>query len=207
MTCRNACKAVQSLFWCPCQPQTDVTAKIFLARKHGKSGVGLPAAITFCSALAVAMRVLQSVLASGLLALSTTSAFAPRAFVSRTTAVAMSEVAETTARYSTPDQPARFAKAKEEKNERYLDIESVYDGSYLKGLRVAVTGANRGIGLALATELTEQGAKVVALCRSSSDELEALNPDEIVLGIDVTDDDMCDSIKGKITGGSIDIVS
>lgn len=110
-------------------------------------------------------------------------------------------------RYSIPDQPARFAKAKEDNNERYLDITTVYDGSYLKGLRVAVTGANRGIGLALAQELTEQGAKVVALCRKSSEELEALNPDEIVLGIDVTDDELCEGITDKITGGPIDIVS
>jgi D-arabinose 1-dehydrogenase-like Zn-dependent alcohol dehydrogenase len=110
------------------------------------------------------------------------------------------------ARYSIPDQQARFAKAKDEKNARYLDITTVYDPSYLKGLRVAVTGANRGLGLAIAKELTEQGAKVVALVRSSSPELEALNPAEIVKGLDVTNDEKSEAIKDQIKGGPVDIV-
>jgi hypothetical protein len=110
-------------------------------------------------------------------------------------------------KFSLADQPARFARAKKEDNKRYLDITSVYDGSFLKEKRVAVTGANRGLGLALATELAEQGAKLVGICRSSSKELEALNPDEIVAGVDVTDDKMCDSLSSKIKGGPIDIVS
>ena len=52
-----------------------------------------------------------------------------------------------TDRYSIPDQPARFARAKAQKNERYLNIDTVYDGSYLKDKRIAITGANRGIGM------------------------------------------------------------
>lgn len=108
--------------------------------------------------------------------------------------------------YSLPDQAARFAQAKKENNQRFLDVTSVYDPSFLKGKRVAVTGANRGIGLALATELTAAGAKLVALVRSSSAELEALNPVEIVKGIDVTDDAGCAKIHEKISGGPIDIV-
>ena len=109
-------------------------------------------------------------------------------------------------RYTIPDQPARFARAKAENNERYLNIESVYDGSYLKGKRVAITGANRGIGLSLAKELVAQGGKLVAICRSSSPELEALKPDEIITGIDVMSDEQCDTIASKITGGPIDIL-
>ena len=109
-------------------------------------------------------------------------------------------------RYTIPDQPARFARAKEEKNERYLDIESVYDAAYLKGKRVAITGANRGIGLALATELVAQGGKLVAIVRSSSEAMEALKPDEVVTGIDVMSDEACDTIASKITGGPIDIL-
>jgi NADPH:quinone reductase-like Zn-dependent oxidoreductase len=110
-------------------------------------------------------------------------------------------------RYSLPDQVARFAKAKAENNERYLDITTVYDPSFLKGKRVAVTGANRGIGLQLATELTEAGAQVVAIVRKSSDELDALKPAEIVKGIELTDDGMCSKLAGQIKGGPIDIVS
>jgi NAD(P)-dependent dehydrogenase (short-subunit alcohol dehydrogenase family) len=109
-------------------------------------------------------------------------------------------------RYTIPDQPARFARAKAEKNERYLNIASVYDGSYLKDKRVAITGANRGIGLALAKELISKGGKLIAICRSSSDELEALNPEELVTGIDFTSDDQCDTIASQIKGGPIDIL-
>lgn len=109
-------------------------------------------------------------------------------------------------RYTIPDQPARFARAKEQKNERYLDIETVYDPTYLKGKRVAITGANRGIGLALAKELVAQGGKLVAIVRSSSDELDALKPDEVVTGIDVTSDEACATISEKISGGPVDIL-
>jgi NAD(P)-dependent dehydrogenase (short-subunit alcohol dehydrogenase family) len=109
-------------------------------------------------------------------------------------------------RYTIPDQPARFARAQAEKNERYLNIESVYDPAFIKGKRVAVTGANRGIGYAVAKELKEVGAEVIAICRSSSPELEKLEPAETVLGIDVTDDKACETIAGKITGGPIDIL-
>ena len=110
-------------------------------------------------------------------------------------------------RYTIPDQPARFARAKEQNNQRYLDITTVYDPSYLKGKRVAVTGANRGIGLALSKELVKQGANLVAIVRSSSTELDELKPDEIISGIEATDDKSCESIPSKIKGGPIDIVS
>lgn len=91
--------------------------------------------------------------------------------------------------YSLADQPARFAKAKADDNRRVLDIDSVYDGTYLRGLSVLVTGANRGIGLALTRELLSQGARVVASVRQAGKELAALaGPDvplEIQTGIDV----------------------
>jgi NAD(P)-dependent dehydrogenase (short-subunit alcohol dehydrogenase family) len=74
-----------------------------------------------------------------------------------------------------------------------------YDPSLLAGKRVAVTGANRGIGLALATELTAAGAKLVALVRQSSDALDALGPSELVTGVDVTDDAACASIAGEVS--------
>ena len=115
-------------------------------------------------------------------------------------------VKDSVERYTIPDQAARFARAKAENNERYLNIESVYDGSYFKDKRVAITGANRGVGLSLAKELVAQGGKLVAICRSSSPELEALKPDEIITGIDVMSDEKCDTIASKITGGPIDIL-
>ena len=48
--------------------------------------------------------------------------------------------------YSLADQVARFARATEEKNARYLDITTVYDGSSLKGKRVLITGGEMGLG-------------------------------------------------------------
>merc|ERR1711869_35121 len=74
-------------------------------------------------------------------------------------------------RYSLADQVARFERAKRENNKRYLHIESVYDGSYLKGLHVLITGANRGLGLTTAKQLLADGAKVTVVGRSGSDEL------------------------------------
>ena len=138
-----------------------------------------------------------------LLALPSALAFAahkPTTFVSKKT----TQLQMTT--YSDPDQPRRYAAAQKENNQRYLDITTVYDPTYLKGKRVALTGANRGLGLAIAKELTAAGADLIAIVRSSSDELDALNPKELILGIDQTNDEQVASLKDKITGGPIDML-
>jgi NAD(P)-dependent dehydrogenase (short-subunit alcohol dehydrogenase family) len=133
-------------------------------------------------------------------------------FISRTTpihsplAMSSSVVSDQDQRYSMADQEARFNKAKAENNRRFLDIESVYDPSYLKGKRVAITGANRGLGLALATEVTNAGADLIAIVRSSSPELDALQPQQIVTGVDATKDATTVDLPNKITGGPIDIL-
>lgn len=101
-------------------------------------------------------------------------------------------------RYTTPDQPARFAASKAANDPRVMDIDQLYDPSSLKGKRVAVTGANRGIGLALAQELTAIGAHVVAICRSNSQELIDLNPAELHLKVDVTSDEDCSRVAALI---------
>jgi D-arabinose 1-dehydrogenase-like Zn-dependent alcohol dehydrogenase len=119
----------------------------------------------------------------------------------------MSSEGEGDSRYSLADQVARFARAKRENNQRYLDITTVYDPSYLKGKRVAITGCNRGLGLALAKEVTEAGAKLVAITRSSSEELQSLQPAELITGVDVTNDASTAKISEQIKGGPIDIVS
>ena len=46
-------------------------------------------------------------------------------------------------------------------------------GLQIKGRVALVTGANRGIGLALCRRLKERGRDVIAVCRKSSPELEA----------------------------------
>ena len=88
--------------------------------------------------------------------------------------------------YSLADQVARFQRAKDENNERYLDIDTVYDGSYLKGKRVLITGGNQGLGLAITTELVAQGAEAIVVGRRSSPELDALGC-QVITGVDVTD--------------------
>lgn len=110
-------------------------------------------------------------------------------------------------KYSIADQPARFAKAKEENNQRYLDIDSVFDPTFLKGKRVAITGANRGLGLEIAKVVHEAGGELVAIVRSTSDDLEALNPADMVKNVDATNNDAGAMVVDGIKGGPIDIAS
>ncbi|MEW6981901.1 SDR family oxidoreductase [Colwelliaceae bacterium 6471] len=49
---------------------------------------------------------------------------------------------------------------------------------------IVITGANRGIGLALTRVFHQQGDTVYALCRHSSDELDALNV-KVITNVDV----------------------
>lgn len=114
--------------------------------------------------------------------------------------------------YSVPDQVARFAQAKEQNDTRYLDIETVYDGSGLSGLRVLITGAEQGLGLELVKEIVAQGGHAIQAGRSSSaelDEFAAAHPGAvtIIVGVDVTKDEsmekMCSEVKA---GGPLNIV-
>lgn len=100
--------------------------------------------------------------------------------------------------FSLADQVARFERAKAEGNQRFLDIDSVYDGSYLKGKRVLVTGGNQGLGLAIVKELVSQGAETVVVGRRSNEELEALGV-QVITGVDVTD-------TAAVTGKMLDEV-
>mmetsp|Transcript_37436 Transcript_37436/g.76318 ORF Transcript_37436/g.76318 Transcript_37436/m.76318 type:complete len:333 (-) Transcript_37436:139-1137(-) len=107
------------------------------------------------------------------------------------------------------DQVARFARAKEENNERYLDISSVYDGGDLSGKRVLVTGGNRGLGLAITKELVAIGATALVLCRSSSPELNKLvGKWNVYDGVDLTDTDAVNAAMKRIKsdGGALDVV-
>mmetsp|Transcript_29123 Transcript_29123/g.53614 ORF Transcript_29123/g.53614 Transcript_29123/m.53614 type:complete len:356 (-) Transcript_29123:52-1119(-) len=97
--------------------------------------------------------------------------------------------------YSKADQVARFNAAKEQGNKRYLDIDTVYDGSYLKGKRVLVTGGNQGLGLAIVKELSTQGAEIVVVGRKTSDELDAVPNVQVITGVDVTN---TEAIGGKM---------
>ena len=70
---------------------------------------------------------------------------------------------------------------------------------------VVITGANRGIGLAFATLYQKQGAKVYALCRNSSAELDALQV-EVVTGVDVATDQGLENMVAALRGVKIDIL-
>lgn len=111
--------------------------------------------------------------------------------------------------YSMADQVARFAKAKEENNERYLDISSVFDGGDLSGKRVVVTGGNRGLGLEITKQLVAIGATAIVVCRSSNADLEKLVGQwNVYSGVDVTDDEGVKKAAKRIKndGGDIDVV-
>ena len=121
----------------------------------------------------------------------------PRATGARSPQVVMSDDPASRV-FSLADQVARFERAKAEGNQRFLDIDSVYDGSYLKGKRVLVTGGNQGLGLAIVKELVSQGAETVVVGRRSNEELEALGV-QVITGVDVTD-------TAAVTGKMLDEV-
>lgn len=109
-------------------------------------------------------------------------------------------------KYSIADQTARFARHRHDASPRVLHIESVFDPQQLAGKRVLVTGANRGLGLALIQVLCEAGAHAVAICRNSSPELEALRPATLVEGIDVTDDSAMDKLVHSLGAQALDMI-
>ncbi len=111
--------------------------------------------------------------------------------------------------HSIADQVARFAKAKDMNNPRYLDINSIYDGGDLSGKRVLVTGGNRGLGLAIVKELVAIGATAIVVCRTSSPELEKLvGKWNVYDGVDVIDDEAVKKVAKRIKGdgGALDVV-
>lgn len=70
---------------------------------------------------------------------------------------------------------------------------------------VVITGANKGIGLALTKKFTENGDRVTAVVRSSSEDLRQLDVN-IIEGIDVTDIQSLAELKQKLADEQIDIL-
>ena len=68
-----------------------------------------------------------------------------------------------------------------------------------------VTGANRGIGLEICRQLVARGEEVIAVCRSSSDELGSLGV-EVVDGIDVSEPADAAALAGRLSGRQIDVL-
>ncbi|WP_339670893.1 SDR family oxidoreductase [Dasania marina] len=70
---------------------------------------------------------------------------------------------------------------------------------------VLITGANRGIGYALSTIFTQRGDEVIAVCRHSSAELDALGV-EVMAGIDVTEAESVAALAKKLQGRRLDVL-
>jgi NAD(P)-dependent dehydrogenase (short-subunit alcohol dehydrogenase family) len=68
-----------------------------------------------------------------------------------------------------------------------------------------VTGANRGIGLALTALLKKRGHAVLAACRNASPELDALGV-EVASGVDVADDEGIARLKAAVGERAIDLL-
>lgn len=75
----------------------------------------------------------------------------------------------------------------------------------MAGRTVLITGANRGIGLALTQQFTARGDAVVAVCRHSGDALEATGA-RIESGIDVTDAAAVGTLARRLADTRLDIL-
>jgi NAD(P)-dependent dehydrogenase (short-subunit alcohol dehydrogenase family) len=68
-----------------------------------------------------------------------------------------------------------------------------------------VTGANRGIGLALVRQLSRRADRVIAVCRKSSPELESLGG-QVESGVEVTSDEMVADLARRLEGIRLDLL-
>jgi NAD(P)-dependent dehydrogenase (short-subunit alcohol dehydrogenase family) len=68
-----------------------------------------------------------------------------------------------------------------------------------------VVGANRGIGLALTQALCARGEEVIAVCRNTSEALDATNA-IVERGIDVTDDASVGALAERLSRRTLDCV-
>ena len=68
---------------------------------------------------------------------------------------------------------------------------------------VLVTGANRGIGLEYCRQLQQRGERVIATCRASSPELEALGV-QVETGVDVTSEAAIAALVERLEGLPLD---
>lgn len=70
---------------------------------------------------------------------------------------------------------------------------------------VLITGANRGIGLALSKTYLTQGWQVLAVCRNASPELVESGA-RVIAGVDVTDQAALNKLADTFTGKKIDLL-
>ena len=70
---------------------------------------------------------------------------------------------------------------------------------------IVITGANRGIGLALAEVYKKRGDDVIAVCRKSSPALKALGV-EVIDGVEVSSDAGVARLAGALAGRTVDVL-
>lgn len=68
-----------------------------------------------------------------------------------------------------------------------------------------ITGANRGIGLALTQEYLKNNYRVIAVCRSTSEALNATNT-EVISGIDMSDEKSITLLAERLKNVNIDVL-
>ena len=68
-----------------------------------------------------------------------------------------------------------------------------------------ITGANRGIGLAISQALSQQGWDIIAVCRSESEEISNI-ASMVISGIDVTNSEHISQVKKVIGNQQIDLL-
>lgn len=71
---------------------------------------------------------------------------------------------------------------------------------------ILITGATRGIGLALTRQLVARGDRVVALCRRCSPELKTIEGIRIIEDVDVTDDAALARLSNQFEHQPIDVL-
>jgi NAD(P)-dependent dehydrogenase (short-subunit alcohol dehydrogenase family) len=71
--------------------------------------------------------------------------------------------------------------------------------------RYLVTGANRGIGLELCRQLVARGDEAIAVCRSASSGLAALDV-RVESGVDVADEGTVAELAGRLSGAELDVL-
>ncbi|MCP4411445.1 MAG: SDR family oxidoreductase [Gammaproteobacteria bacterium] len=71
---------------------------------------------------------------------------------------------------------------------------------------ILITGANRGIGLALTKGYCARGDKVYAVCRQTTSELSSLENAVVIEGIDITSDQDIQKMKQVLCDIPLDIV-
>jgi NAD(P)-dependent dehydrogenase (short-subunit alcohol dehydrogenase family) len=68
-----------------------------------------------------------------------------------------------------------------------------------------VTGANRGIGLAVARRLAARGDRVIGVCRQPSDDLDRLSV-SVEAGVDLASDEDVAALASRLEGSRLDLL-